>query len=665
MKRRLINAHRGRVSILLIAAMLLASGTQAASGHGRQPPWLDANTLEDGIYAVVQAPRVVRHVSDIELTTVIRNMAGRNEVTVEGITYIFPQQSIQQESVLARLLPTQEARLTSYRAHLATLYELADQEDRPGVAQLARECRTLLEEMAAQVFVEKRHIPADMLPPAAGSDFQAVIEIHLADNGVRRTIRRDVTIPIRPPLPRAAEGGRHWRYDARTGRLKSGPLPETGGPRSPDVSWFAGDQHVHTTYSLDALVSNRTVEDVTDYAATAELIGLDWMIVTDHSNVHVNWLGTDYYTPDQFNAATAQAAAYSQSHPLLALAGQEMGLGRTGFWNLPSHYLAHPFSSDSTGYLENPSSGLLFGIANCEPEQVIINRVNSAGGFGFIAHPFDSGSLAFAKWNFNNGAIGWAGMEIWSDTNGTIKPVDDQARGKWHELLGVIAPPHLGELPARPGFPNAFPTGLGNSDAHEPGLLASVFTYSWMPAVSRAEMTGSLMHGHCVASNGPLLFAEARGARIGEVALLKPNDDALEAWLATTAEFGPVGDYEIQVLVNGVLRGTVPPSGSQDFSMQLTVEGLNLQPPDRFVTLQCHSAGGTFHAFTNPIWLQFPLLGDMNDDGVVDGLDMPIFVGTLLDPEGATGYRRFAADMNQDLLLDGNDISPFVEGLLG
>ncbi len=665
------NVYIGRMSIVPIAAILLAFSPRAAIGHGHAPPWLDAAALEDGIYAVVQAPRVVRRVSDIELTTVIRNMAGQNDVTVKRITYAVPQRSIEQQSFPGRLLPTQKAWLARYRSELTKLHELsdkkpADQSGRRRAAQLTRRCRGLLEQMAGQVFVEKTHVAAAMLPQVAGADFKVIVEIHITDGDIRRTLRREVSIPIRPALPRGAEGAGAYRYDVRTGHLEmeSEPAGGAGPSRTGDALWFAGDQHVHTTYSLDAFVLDGTTEDVTDYAAAAELVGMDWMIVTDHSNVHVNWSGTDYYTPAQFDAATAQAAAFSQSHPLLALVGLEMGLGQAGFWNLPSHYLAHPLSSDSTGYLANPSSGLVFGLANCEPEQVIIDRVNNAGGFGFIAHPFDSGTLAFAQWDFGNGATGWAGMEIWSDTNGTVKPTDDQAVTKWHELLGGIAAPHLGELTVRPGFPNAFPVGLGNSDAHVPGLLAATFTYSWMPTFSRAQMTNSLLQGRCVASNGPLLFAEAGGARIGEVALLWPNDNDLDVWLTTTAEFGPIGDYVIQVLVDGTLRVTIPPSGSPDFSMKLAIAGINLQPPDRFVTLQTHSASGTFHALTNPIWLQFPLLGDMNDDGFVDSLDVPLFVAATVDPAAASRFHYFAADLNQDQLLDGNDISPFVERLL-
>ena len=37
---------------------------------------------------------------------------------------------------------------------------------------------------------------------------------------------------------------------------------------------------------------------------------------------------------------------------------------------------------------------------------------------------------------------------------------------------GTSAAPTGGELADRPGFPTRFPVGLGNSDAHEPGLIA-------------------------------------------------------------------------------------------------------------------------------------------------------------------------------------------------
>lgn len=54
------------------------------------------------------------------------------------------------------------------------------------------------------------------------------------------------------------------------------------------------------------------------------------------------------------------------------------------------------------------------------------------------------------------------------------------------------------------------------------------------------------------------------------------------------------------------------------------------------------------------------LLGDVNDDGVVDLLDVPAFVQALLDMEFSC-----QADINEDGLLDLQDVDPFVEFLLG
>jgi len=58
------------------------------------------------------------------------------------------------------------------------------------------------------------------------------------------------------------------------------------------VPCFAGDQHVHTTYSIDAALLDGTTENVADYAAAADAGGLDWIITTDHSNVEFAALPT-------------------------------------------------------------------------------------------------------------------------------------------------------------------------------------------------------------------------------------------------------------------------------------------------------------------------------------------------------------------------------------
>ena len=290
---------------------------------------------------------------------------------------------------------------------------------------------------------------------------------------------------------------------------------------------------------------------------------------------------------------------------------------------------------------------------------MIIDRVSNAGGFGFIAHPFASGSLAFAPWKFDIGATGWSGLEIWSDTNGQIKETDDQAVAKWHNLLNEILGPQQGQLSDRPGFPNAFPVGLGNSDAHQPGLIGATFTYAWMPDVSRANVTGALSAGHCVASNGPLLFGELNGAGIGDVALLLNGDNDLNLTLTTTAEFGPVGDYSLTVFVNGVTRATVPPTGDPGYSMGVQLGGLNLDAPDKFVTLRADSTDGLFHAITNPLWLQFTSTGDADADGMITLADFADFAECMQGPEIERAPTCDVMDFDRDRDVDLIDFAGF------
>jgi hypothetical protein len=54
------------------------------------------------------------------------------------------------------------------------------------------------------------------------------------------------------------------------------------------------------------------------------------------------------------------------------------------------------------------------------------------------------------------------------------------------------------------------------------------------------------------------------------------------------------------------------------------------------------------------------LLGDVNHDGVVDGLDVDPFIDVLLDSQFAT-----TADMNGDGAVNGLDVAPFVAAVFG
>jgi hypothetical protein len=55
-----------------------------------------------------------------------------------------------------------------------------------------------------------------------------------------------------------------------------------------------------------------------------------------------------------------------------------------------------------------------------------------------------------------------------------------------------------------------------------------------------------------------------------------------------------------------------------------------------------------------------PTLGDMNHDGVVNGLDVDPFVDVLLN-----GSFDPSADMNRDAQVNGLDVDPFVDAVIG
>ncbi|UCD75519.1 MAG: CehA/McbA family metallohydrolase [Phycisphaerales bacterium] len=621
----------------------------AASGHGRTAPHLDEANLDGGLYVAVKHPRVVRDPGPFDLTVILGNPAGEEVAIVEEARYFRDSSDVIAVHQVERGLAGRRDAFQRYceiQPHLKAAVEI---HDRATVERLSAESRRLLEAIAAEMHVDRCRVGENLITAAPGAVMRFTIQIDVRQGHHRRTIHRKVEIPVCPALPDGRGPGRRVRYDAAASTfLHVAGNVQSLNPRD-DGAWFAGDQHLHCTYSLDALVLHGTTEDATDYAQAADVMGLDWIIITDHSNVHTNWLGTDYYTPEQFNAGTAQAAAYTTQHDFLALYGEEMGLGSYGFWDLPSHMLALPHETDSTGYLENPSSGLLFNIANCEPEQVIIDRINNAGGLGFIAHPFDSGDLAFVEWNWDNGATGWAGLEIFSDTNGAFKDVDQQSFDKWHELLNGIAPPENRQLAERPGFPTAFPVGLGNSDAHEPGLIGKTFTYAFVPEVTREEITSAFVAGRCVATNGPLLFGRMKCAGSGDVALLMSTSPDLEITLQTTPEFGPVGDYQVIIYVNGAQHTLIPPSGLPDYSVTFVVENLQLDTGNTFITFRADSADNNYHAFTNPVWLQFTCAGDVTGDEVVNIDD----VFGVLSAWGTSGGPE---DINEDGTVNIDDL---------
>lgn len=137
---------------------------------------------------------------------------------------------------------------------------------------------------------------------------------------------------------------------------------------------YVGNLHIHSAYSDGA-------GDVSELAQSAKRVGLDFIILNDH----------DYMTKDLH---LEEEGFYKD---VLVLLGLEIG-GRY------HHYLAYDLK-------EMVKSGSL-------SPQEIIDHVETQGGFGFMAHPFEKGmpfsenSVAYT-WN-DLSVTGFTGICIWN-----------------------------------------------------------------------------------------------------------------------------------------------------------------------------------------------------------------------------------------------------------
>lgn len=584
--------RRQRRAILAVALLAVSGSLEA---HDREPSWIQQGALDQGVFVGLSHARVIRSPRAFDVHVLVNNVDGEGEVLVRSVRHSGQGSLRGQIGGPDLRLPSQRARLAEYLRLKDRLEHALGREARRDVEALLAERAQILSEVASRTLVQRISIDPSDIGASSGA-VQLAVEVDLEQDGVARTVRREVYIPVEPALPDGRGPALRIEYDASTSELSSSKTEVL------EASWLAGDQHLHTAYSLDALLVNGTTSTVTGYANAAQVAGLDWIIVTDHSNVSFDLLGTTWYSEELFDAGAAEAAAVRAESGFLVLNGQEMGVGAQGLLGTPAHLLAYPRSVDSTGFLPNPCSGLVFNHVNCEAEQLIIDRVNTAGGIGFVAHPFSSSETAYSPWDFDNGVTGWAGFEIF---NGSSLGDDDvSALVKWFELLAEIAAPTGGELPERSTFPTRFPVGLGNSDAHELGEIGSTFSYCRLAETTREAVVDSFVHGRCVASNGPLAFVSVNGAGAGDVALVTGASNSLEITLQTTPEFGPVGDYTLALFANGVSAGAIPPSGSTEYSVTYAFEGVSLGPGLRFLNLVAASNDGRYYAIANPLWLE-------------------------------------------------------------
>ncbi len=162
---------------------------------------------------------------------------------------------------------------------------------------------------------------------------------------------------------------------------------------------YVGSIHLHTTASDGAMTH-------ADVASVASRTGLDFLIVTDH------------------NVLTARVERWYEN--TLLLVGEE--IHDTKRKPEANHYLAFDIKDHVPG--------------DHTPPQTLIDQVDSQGGFGFLAHPFEHSpaftrepELLWVDWQ----VTGFAGLEIWNYMSEFKSYLEDRLRALFYILFPQAA----------------------------------------------------------------------------------------------------------------------------------------------------------------------------------------------------------------------------------
>ncbi len=421
-----------------------------------------------------------------------------------------------------------------------------------------------------------------LIPEIDGDHIRLRVRVELEKNGKTEIIEEEKDILISEPLPLPQNSLTQistqniTNYSPFINGSNFVDDPSQGNP-----GWFVGDQHVHSRYGthlFELFLSFSSLNTMTSSAISADL---DWLLFTDHSFA---------VTPENFDNGTMDCNRFSNSSFFCSF-GQEMSVGQRpgcdSWYN--SHYLSY-----APSYIDGRCGAVPY--CSCREEQPIVNEVNNAGGFGFIAHPYQTvdrfmniSYTNIASFDWDNWSVtGYGGMEILSASDGIWEADDTQSRNKWDELLRAETNPS-----------NGFVVGIANSDAHRTGELGHSFTYCYLGSLTGANIRNALKEGKCTLSNGPFLEFTIQGssAKIGERANILSGQNVLNIQAKSNSQFGNI--IMINVVVDGVYVDTFSTPTGQNYVGQRTI---NLNPQNKYIRLEVFTANGQ-RALTNPIWL--------------------------------------------------------------
>ena len=240
--------------------------------------------------------------------------------------------------------------------------------------------------------------------------------------------------------------------------------------------WYAGDNHMHTTYSDG---SGSVANNVT----SAYQKGLSWATVTDHNTI---------------NHAAAVAIEDAKYDDFLVMFGEEVS-------SSPSHFLAYNINS------LRPWNASLFTYQQLI-DSVLLN--NNGKGIVYLAHPYYPG-LPWNDWT----VTGYKGIEVWNGFYHATHNVNKQAFEIWDSLNS--------------SGKRLF--GIANSDAHNPGKVGDPHIVALLDSLCKDEVLEAFNEGCFYGTNGPELTFDIEGVTMGSVVKVPAAGRNVSINLAGTA----------------------------------------------------------------------------------------------------------------------------------
>jgi hypothetical protein len=171
-----------------------------------------------------------------------------------------------------------------------------------------------------------------------------------------------------------------------TGAAAAAAPENTAARRAPKngFQWLAGDHHIHTQYSPDAMFR------VSDQVRHANAYGVDWMVITDHGTDQHAKIGVEKVNPDIVAAREAFA------EQMLIFQGLE--------WNIPAAehgtVFVHPGKNEVAVMKEFENS--FDGTVNGTGSSSEANELEALKGLDFLAASITAGRISDAAFFANH-----------------------------------------------------------------------------------------------------------------------------------------------------------------------------------------------------------------------------------------------------------------------